>query len=358
MDAIFPHGFWRTDFRRPDRHWGPLQCNSRSRPQHNTPVSASTHKQEGPAPSFQITVANEDLETPKSTVEFEFEEGDIEFHEIIIVMEKLSSPINSLMFLQRNHTVLDIINFPCFSMKRLTTSTQTSWNPCLAHAVFTIQSQIYPENAVTGILQPSDLLHEQGDVTFWAAIVTLNKGTMGIHVNNFTDQPCKLKKRLHMANFSVMTPEQMKHVGPIDPVSTWHLLNDNEEDAVHYFSSLPKANRKIDQNKQYWFTTPKNPGDETPHTPIQKRTLRELRSLPEAEKLNPNHERISSQILQQLWLERLNATTALDQKHRSPAGRISRHLRTTLVWHWHKRGIYCQLLIHQHTAKACQPQLT
>ena len=76
---------------------------------------------EGPAPSFQIMVSNGDLETPKYTVELKFEVGDIEFHEIFIVMEKLSSPINGLMFLQRNHTVLDmrqgILTFPFFSMQ-------------------------------------------------------------------------------------------------------------------------------------------------------------------------------------------------------------------------------------------------
>ena len=69
--------------------------------------------------------------------------------------------------------------------------------------VTTIQSQIYAENAVTGILQPSALLHEEGDVTFCAATVTLNEGTMGIRVNNFTDQPYTLTKGLHIANFSV-----------------------------------------------------------------------------------------------------------------------------------------------------------
>ena len=53
---------------------------------------------EGPAPSFQTMVANGDLETSKSTVELKFEVGDIEFHEIFIVMEKLSCPIIGLMF--------------------------------------------------------------------------------------------------------------------------------------------------------------------------------------------------------------------------------------------------------------------
>ena len=165
---------------------------------------------EGPAPSFQIMVANGDLETPKSTVELKFEVGDIEFHEIFIVMEKLSSPIIGLMFLQRNHTVLDmrqgILNFPYFSMQLKTADHKYSnvMEPILNPeditippndlAVISIQSQIYAENAVTGILQPSDLLHEEGDVTFCAAIVTLHEGTMNIHVNNFTDQPYKLKK--------------------------------------------------------------------------------------------------------------------------------------------------------------------
>ena len=47
-DAIFPHGLLRTDFRRPDGHWGPLQCNTRSRPQANMPFSASIHNKKGP----------------------------------------------------------------------------------------------------------------------------------------------------------------------------------------------------------------------------------------------------------------------------------------------------------------------
>ena len=115
---------------------------------------------------------------------------------------------------------------------------------------------------MTGILQPSDLLHEEGDVKFCAAIVTLHEGTLRIPVNNFTNQPYKLKKGLRIASFSVMTPEQMKNVRPIDPVSTWHSLNKKEEDATYYISSLLKANRNNDQYEQYWLPTPENPGDE------------------------------------------------------------------------------------------------
>ena len=101
-------------------------------------------------------------------------------------------------------------------------------------------SLLYPENAVTGILQPSDLLHEEGDFTFCPALVTLNDGNILIPVNNFTDHPYKLKKGLHIANFSVMTPEQMKYVKPVVPASTWHLLQNDQEQAAHYVSSLIK----------------------------------------------------------------------------------------------------------------------
>ena len=238
-------------------------------------------------------------------------QGVIEFHEIFIVMEKLSSPIIGLIFLQRNHTVLDMrqgkLNFPFFSMQLKTGDHKYSnvMEPILNpedviippndYTDISIQSQIYAENAVTGILQPSDLLSDENDVTFCAAIVTLNEGTTRIHVNNFTEQPFKLKKGLHIASFSVMTPEQMKHVRPTDPVSTWHLLNENGEDAICYISSLLKANRNNDQYEQYWFPPPENPGDETAHTPIQKRILRELRNLQGAEILNPQEDAESRQ---------------------------------------------------------------
>ena len=83
---------------------------------------------EGPAPNFQIMGAIGQVETPKSTVELKFEVGAIEFHEIIIVMEKLTSPLIGLSFLQRNNTFLDmrqgVLNFPMSYQ-----NTPMSWNP-------------------------------------------------------------------------------------------------------------------------------------------------------------------------------------------------------------------------------------
>ena len=258
---------------------------------------------EGPPPNFQIMVANGQLETPKSTIELKFEVGDIEFHEIFILMENLTGPIIGLMFLQRNRTVLDmrqgILNFPFFSMQLKTADHKYSnvLEPILNPAEITIppndrvlirtNSLLYPENAVTGILQPSDLLHEEGDITFCPALVTLNDGSISIPVNNFTDHPYKLKKGLHIANFSVMTPEQMKYVKPIDPASTWHLLQQDQEQAAHYVSSLIKTYKNPQNQENYWFPTPENPSNPEEHTPIQKKILRELQTLEDLETLDP-----------------------------------------------------------------------
>ena len=229
-------------------------------------------------------VANGQLETLKSTIELKFEVGDIEFHEIFVVMEHLTGLIIGQMFLQRNHTVLDmrqgILNFPLFSMQLKLADDKYSnvLEPILNPTEITIPPNdrvlirtmflLYPENAVSGILQPSDLLSEEGDITFWPVVVTLNDGSILIPVNNFTHRPYKLKKGLHTANFSVMTPEQMKYVKPVDPASTWHFLQHDQEQAAHYVSSLIKTNKNPQNPDNYWFPILENPGNPDEHTPI------------------------------------------------------------------------------------------
>ena len=79
----------------------------------------------------------------------------------------------------------------------------------------------------------------------------------------------------------------MKYVKPIDPLTTWHLLQENPEHAVYYASSLIKSPRNDEDKENYWFPTPEDPGDPQSHTPIQQRILKELYSLQELEKLNP-----------------------------------------------------------------------
>ena len=131
-------------------------------------LSAQSVIREGLPPNFQIMVENAQLENPRSTIELKLEVGDIEFHEIFIVMENLTGHIIGLMFLQQNHTVLDIgqrnSNFRFFLMQLKTTDHRYSnvLEPILNPTEITIppndtvlirtNSLLYHENAVTGIL--------------------------------------------------------------------------------------------------------------------------------------------------------------------------------------------------------------
>ena len=235
-----------------------------------------------------------------------FEVRDIEFHEIFIVMEKLTSPLIGLSFLQRNNTILDmrqgVLNFPFFSMQLKTADhkyTNVMEPICTQEditispndrQIVTLASQMYDDTTVTGILQPSTALIEDGDVAFCAAFVTLTSGQVEIPLNNFTYHPYTLKRGSHIANFSVMTPGQMKYVKPNDPVTTWHLLQDDPENAAFYVSSLIKSSKPEYFKESYWFPTPEDPGDPQQHTPIQKRILKEILNLQELEKLNPQED--------------------------------------------------------------------
>ena len=55
-------------------------------------------KETGPPPNFQIMVANGQLEVPIGTVLLEFEVADFMLKENFIIMNKLTKPVNRIMF--------------------------------------------------------------------------------------------------------------------------------------------------------------------------------------------------------------------------------------------------------------------
>ena len=70
-------------------------------------------------------------------------------------------------------------------------------------------------------------------------------------------------------------------------MSTWHLLQNDQEQAAHYVSSPIKTNKNPQNSELYWFPTSENPGNPDEHTPIQKRILRKLQDLQDLETLHP-----------------------------------------------------------------------
>ena len=94
-----------------------------------------------------------------------------------------------------------------------------------------------------------------------------------VQSSNLLHHPYTLKKGTHIVNFSILTPEQTKHIRPVNPTSVRHLLNNNNDDSIHYTSSLLKTSKTDEINETYWFPTQQNPGNEKEHTPFQTRIL-------------------------------------------------------------------------------------
>ena len=210
-------------------------------------------------------------------------------------MTNLTSPSIGLLFLQRNSTILDmrqgILNFPFFSMQ-LQNEERTYPNviePTLNPVETTLQpgnrttiwvkSQIYTDNEATGIIQRSPLLGNDEDLLICPALSSTQNNKHIVQISNFLDHPYTLRKGTHIANFSMLTPEQTKHIQPVNPTSGRHLLNNNHDDAIHYMNRLLKTSKDNEVNETYWFPTPQNPGNKKEHTPIQTRILNELREL-------------------------------------------------------------------------------
>ena len=103
-----------------------------------------------------------------------------------------------------------------------------------------------------------------------------------VPISTFRDYPYTLKKRTHLANFSIITPEQTKLIGRVKPVLVRRLLNENHHnDAIHYIFSLLRSFKSDEVKETHWFHTPQNLDNEREHTPIQTRILKEVREVRE-----------------------------------------------------------------------------
>ena len=210
-------------------------------------------------------VANGQLEATIATVELQFKVGDITFRRKFIFKTNFSSPFIGLLFLQRNSTILDmrrgILNFPSFS-RQLKNEDRTCSNvsePVLnpvetilqpgKRTKIWVKSRVYTDNEATGIIQPSPFLKNDEDILISPALSSTQNNKHMVSISNFLDHPYTLKKGTHKANFSILTPEQTKHIRPVNPTSVRHLLNNNHDDAIHYINSLLKASKSDEDNE-------------------------------------------------------------------------------------------------------------
>ena len=273
-------------------------------------------------PKFQIQVANGQLEKPISTATLKFEIGDNGIAEHFVVMKKLAGPIIGLHFMRNNSVVIDtthgLLHFPHLTMQAKTASSETSTKPqpVIMDQALTIPPATtktvtafidHPSKwKTTGTVTPLEMFTETASLLISHSMSTIIDKRIAVRVTNTTASPYLIKKHTQIAHFSVVTPDQSKHIKPVD-TAILSMIPQGDLDLTAYLKELLRTNKPEQQNDTFWFPTPENPGKPEDHTPIQTRTLRELKEIKDKENLNPQ-ESIESR---NIFLKRFDWTDTL-----------------------------------------------
>ena len=236
------------------------------------------------APKFQIEVANGQLQKPLSTTTPKFEIGDNTSAEHFAVMKKLTESITGLHFMRNNSVVIDtthgLIHFPHLTMQIKTASSEKSTKP---QPVITDDALTIPPATTkaitafvdhpskwntTGTVTPLEKFTKKASFLIFHSMSTIIDRRIAVRVTNTTDSPYLIKKHTQIAEFSVFTPEQSKHIKPVD-MAILSMIPQGDPDLTAYLHEVLRTNKPEQQNNTFWFPTPENPGKPEDHTPIQ-----------------------------------------------------------------------------------------
>ena len=239
-------------------------------------------------------VANGQFEVAIGTVLLEFEVADSMLRENFIIMKNLPNPLIGLCFLRRNNAVLDvtqgILTFPYLSMQlkpdRQVTLRQAT--PLFAENTYTLQpgetlaiASRMPhllDHDATGIVTPSPQFENHDSIFITSSLSTVNNNAIGYQIINFSELPYTISCDTHLAGFKILTPEQIKHIQPVDPAMLSFMLQ-YEDTTEIYINELEvlKVPSQNPEQESYWFPTPEEPGD--PSTLLQSNNESTMNSL-------------------------------------------------------------------------------
>ena len=277
-------------------------------------------------PIFQIQVANSHWEKPFSKATVNFGLGDNTFAEHFVVMKKLTGPRIGLHFMRNSSVVIDtthgLIHFPHLTMHVKTASNETTTKP---QPVITDDALMIPTKTTktitaffdlpskwntTGTVTPMEKFTETASLPISHSIKTIFDKTKAFKVTDTTESPYLIKKHTEVAEFSIVTPEQSKHVKPVD-MAILSMISQGDLHLTACINELLRTNKLEQQNNTIWFPTPEDLGKPEDHTPIQTRILKEISELKDKETHNPQESTGSrKKILKRFgWTDTLLAET-------------------------------------------------
>ena len=204
--------------------------------------------------------------------------------------------------MRNNSVVIDtihgLIHFPHLTMQGKTASSETTTKPqpVITDETLTLPPTTTKTNTAfidhpskwntTGTVTPLEKFTETANLLISHSMSTINDKRIAVRVTNTTESSYLIKKHTQIEEFSVVTPEQSKHIKPVD-MAILSMIPQGDPDLTAYLNELLRTDRPEQQDNTFWFPTPENPGKPEDHTPIQARILKELNELKDKEKRNP-----------------------------------------------------------------------
>ena len=199
-------------------------------------------------------------------------------------MKKLTGPITGLHFTSNNSVVIDttygLIHFLHLTMqvKRASSETTTKPQPVITDEALTIPPKTtkivtafidHPsEWNTTGTVTPFKKFTETASLLISHSMSTKIDRRIAVRVTNTMESPYLIKKHTQIAEFSVVTLEQSKHIKPVD-MAILSMIPQGDLDLTAYLNELLRTKKPEQQDNTFWFSTPENPGKPEEHSPIQ-----------------------------------------------------------------------------------------
>ena len=218
------------------------------------------------------------------------------------------------------------------------------------------------DHDAAGIVTPSTHLEDHDTLFLVSSLCTVNNNAVGYQICNLSELPYTITTDTHLADFRVLTPEQLKYIKPINPATLTFIMHQHTEVTDVYLNELRKVNNKEDKSEQYWFPTPEQPGDPTTYTPIQKRIFDELVELQTLEKLNPQDDKKSRKTFCDNFDWSYTTLTVFERQNSKNSWLnfmiFLRDTGLTLEQIENSKSNSHQMMIDQHIAKASQHRST
>ena len=141
------------------------------------------------------------------------------------------------------------------------------------------------DHDATGIVTPSQQFKNHGRIFITASLRTVNNNAIGYQIINFSELPYTIIPDTPLADFKILTPEQIKHFQPVDPALLSFMIQYDETTEVYINELLKVPHPNTEQETTcYWFSTLEEPSDPATDTPIQQRKYNELLKLKKLKK--------------------------------------------------------------------------